>query len=104
MTAFDFIYIIGQCVAAIMCFYGLSKANEKLEKEYETTKDETLFWDSIDNIKKQEYYLSELCGYSIAQHKPFGQYIDEKNMFKDNESTSDSDDDDLSWLNELLGD
>lgn len=75
---------------------------EKLEKEYENTKDETLFWDSIDNIKKQEYYLSELCGYSISQHKPFGQYIDEKNMFNDNDKVSNDDDDDLSWLNELL--
>ena len=33
MTAFDFIYRIGQCVAAIMCFYGLTEANKKLEEE-----------------------------------------------------------------------
>ena len=33
MTAFDFIYIIGQGVAAIMCFYGLTETNKKLEKE-----------------------------------------------------------------------
>lgn len=33
MTAFDFIYIIGQGVAAIMCFYGLIETNKKLEEE-----------------------------------------------------------------------
>lgn len=78
---------------------------ENLEKQYNETKDENLFWDSIGNIKKQEYYLSELCGYSTLQHRPFKEYLDEKNMFKteqNNTNTSTQDDNDLSWLEGLL--
>ena len=74
------------------------KEIEKLELEYENTKDENLFWDSRESIQKESYYLSELCGYSISQHKPYKEYIDELNMFKDD---SDNDDDDMAWLKEL---
>lgn len=33
MSVFDFVYIIGCGVAAIMCFYGLIETNKELEEE-----------------------------------------------------------------------
>ena len=74
------------------------KEINKLELEYEKTQDENLFWDSRESLQKESYYLSELCGYSISQHKPYKEYIDELNMFKDD---SDTDDDDEEWLKDL---
>ena len=74
------------------------KEINKLELEYEKTQDENLFWDSRESLQKESYYLSELCGYSISQHKPYKEYIDELNMFKDD---SDTDDDDNEWLKDL---
>lgn len=73
---------------------------EYIEKEYDTTKDERLFWDSKESLKKESYYLSELCSYNISQHKPYKEYIDELNMFKDENKTIDNEDDE-SWLKEL---
>ena len=69
---------------------------EDVEREYDRTKDEKLFWDSKESLQKESYYLSELCGYSISQHKPYKEYIDELNMFKD-----DSDNNDEEWLKDL---
>ena len=73
---------------------------EKLEAEYDKTKNENLFWDSKESLQKESYYLSELCGYSISQHKPYKEYIDELNMFKDN-NDADNTDDDEEWLKGL---
>lgn len=73
---------------------------EKLEAEYDKTKNENLFWDSKESLQKESYYLSELCGYSISQHKPYKEYIDELNMFKDNNDSDDTDDDE-EWLKDL---
>ena len=73
---------------------------EDIEREYDRTKDEKLFWDSKESLQKESYYLSELCSYSISQHKPYKEYIDELNMFKNNNNTAD-DDDDEEWLKDL---
>ena len=73
---------------------------EKLEAEYDKTKNENLFWDSKESLQKESYYLSELCGYSISQHKPYKEYIDEINIFKDNNDADDTDDDE-EWLKNL---
>jgi hypothetical protein len=73
---------------------------ESLEEDYNQTKNEKLFWDSKESMQKESYYLSELCGYSISQHKPYKEYLDELNMFKDDiESTTE--DDDTEWLKSL---
>lgn len=73
---------------------------EDVEREYDRTKNEKLFWDSRESIQKESYYLSELCGYSISQHKPYKEYIDELNMFKDDVTTDDTDDDE-EWMKDL---
>lgn len=86
---------------------------ESKEAEYEQTHDEMLFWDSDENLKAQSYYFATLMGYSPKKHKPYGKYLDEldkKNncdflfMPKNNVNveTSNDDNDDLSWLDEIL--
>lgn len=71
------------------------------EKVYKETQDDKLFWDS--NVKENSFYFSTLCGYSGRLHKPYGEYLDERNglMSKVNDNTSDNDIDDLSWLDGL---
>jgi hypothetical protein len=82
------------------------------ELEYHNTLDEKIFWDSEESIKKQDYYLATLCGYSPALHKPYGQYLDKLKELNDNKDNvfygmgsdikeSKEPEEDLSWL-ELL--
>ena len=84
------------------------------EKDYQEQQNEKLFWDSEDNIKKQEYYFATLCAYSPNKLKPYKEYLDKKEQQKQgmdffsgvgSDTTTESDsveiDDDLSWLNEL---
>lgn len=75
----------------------LNDVKEK-EKEYEITKDDRIFWTEID--KKNEYFFSNLCGYSAKQHKPYGEYLSLiHNLTKDDSSKISKDD--MSWLNDL---
>ena len=84
------------------------------EKDYQEQQNEKLFWDSEDNIKKQEYYFATLCSYSPNKLKPYKEYLDKKEQQQQgmdffsgvgSDTITDSDsvkiDDDLSWLNEL---
>lgn len=77
--------------------HTLNGLKEK-EEEYVITKDDTLFWTTID--KSNEYFFNNLCGYNGKQHKPYGEYLDTIKAFTkttDNKNNND----DLSWLNEL---
>lgn len=80
------------------------------EKEYEITKDESLFYDSDESVIKQSYYFANLCSYSANLHKPYKKYLDiikEKesgtnNVFDGVGSDTDNNiDSDLDWLNSL---
>lgn len=82
----------------------------KLIQNNEKEKAEKLFWTEID--QSNEFYFYNLCGYSVNQHKPFKEYLDNARMFvndeyKDNtdglsEVCSDNTLDDFdSWLSEL---
>ena len=81
------------------------------EKDYKETNSDKCFWDSEENIKKQSYYFSTLCGYSGNLHKPYGEYLDKLEQKKDsgdllgvksNETyEKDNDEIDLSWLNDI---
>jgi hypothetical protein len=93
-------------------WYNMKKAG--------TSEDELdrLWYDSYEQLKANEYYFLNLCGFSPALHKPFAEYwekkqkeITEQNSFfggvmKDddyidntNSNTNQYADDDFSWLN-----
>ena len=48
---------------------------ELREKDYAKSKNDKLFWDSEDSVKKESYYFATLCGYSQNLHKPYQMYL-----------------------------
>jgi len=90
------------------------------EKDYEDTGSEMCFWESEEDVEKQSYYFSTLCGYSANLHKPYKKYLERIEMKyngtdlfcdvggnkEDNFSVSslknNSDEIDLSWLNDIV--
>lgn len=65
-----------------------------------------LWWESEDDVKKQSYYFSNLCGYSANLHKPYKAYLEKLDAEKnggllDKKENDEYDKDDLSWLNDL---
>lgn len=93
--------------------------NEKTA-QYQNTQDDKLFWDDEDDLKKQSYYYSNLCGYSINKIKPYAQWLEkqkegtdifggnplEKKLTRsENEIKEDKkvkEEDDMSWLDALF--
>lgn len=73
----------------------------KKEIEYKETNDENLFWSDINN--KNEYYFNVLSGYSRKLHKPYDEFLKEKEMFINNKDKDTEDDDNelLEFLNNL---
>lgn len=81
--------------------------------EYEITGNEKLFWDSYEQCKKESYYFTNLCDYSISQLKPYSEWLESLEKEKNsnsfvvnkkavNKNDDDDDDDDLSWLDNLM--
>lgn len=66
------------------------------EKEYTKTKDENLFWKDV--TKENSFFFANLSGYSRIHHKPYNAYLEELEMFNKKEDTEEED---LSWLDEL---
>lgn len=91
---------------------------EAREKDYQQNQNEKIFWDNEEDIKKESYYFSTLCGYSGTIHKPYGEYLQKlkdkengkENLFdgigsdaeKDVSNESMSEWYDLSWLDNVL--
>lgn len=79
------------------------------EAEYEQIKDETIWYESPEEVEKQSFYFANLCGYSANLHKPYKLWLEsreaEKNgdLFGSTKKTASEDfaEDDLSWLNDL---
>jgi RecB family exonuclease len=71
----------------------------KKEMEYLKTEDENVFWSDVTN--ENSYYFATLSGYSANLHKPYKEYLDARDMFKNKKEKETDEDDDLSWLNEL---
>ena len=77
------------------------------EAEYEQTNDETIWFESPEEVEKQSFYFANLCGYSANLHKPYKLWLEsreaEKNgdVFGNVKKNEDLDEDDLSWLNDL---
>lgn len=85
------------------------------EAQYEELKEagkyeeaDKLWWEDEESVKKQSYYLSNLCGYSPNLHKPYKAYLDALDAQKNGDilgTKKKSDEeyaiDDLGWLNNL---
>ncbi|WP_125154847.1 PD-(D/E)XK nuclease family protein [Clostridium rectalis] len=66
-------------------------------KVYNITQNDKIWWTEID--KSNEFYFTNLCGYSAKQHKPYKEYLDNINLFIKDKKENDEIDD--SWLNDL---
>lgn len=71
------------------------------EREYKNSEDENIFWQEVTDA--DEFRLATLSGYSRSLHKPYDQYLKEKELFKEEtKSDSDADEDDLlAFVNSL---
>lgn len=69
-----------------------------LEKSYEATDDDRLFWTHID--KQNEFFFSNLMGYSAKVHKPWKEYLEDQGMFGNQVAKKEKDE---NWMEELLG-
>lgn len=75
------------------------------EGEYLRTKDDNVFWTEI--TKDNEYFISVLSGYSTKHHKPYAEYLKQKELdskpfeFSNKFKSNTVDDDDIDIL-ELL--
>lgn len=65
------------------------------ENEYNNTNNENVWWNEINSAN--EYYHATLSGYSRNLHKPYDEYLKEKEMYN-----TDSDNEDDEMLAELL--
>lgn len=105
----------------------ITDINCRLEDYYKFLKsgieNDRMWWDSDEVIASQEYYFSNLCGYTASLLKPYKEYLEKREAKKNglmmfngvgeniddtsytisqsNVSTTTNDDIDLSWLNEL---
>lgn len=46
------------------------------EEQYTQDENDKWFFDTEDEVKRESYYLSTLCGYSPSLHKPYKAYLD----------------------------
>ena len=67
-----------------------------------------LWWEDEESLKKQSYYLTNLCGYSTKLYKPLKAYLDAQDEKKNgdilgakNKQDEEYDIDNLDWLNDL---
>ena len=81
---------------------------EELKEAGEYEEADKLWWEDEESVKKQSYYLSNLCGYSPNLHKPYKAYLDALDAQKNGDilgTKKKSDEeyaiDDLGWLNNL---
>jgi hypothetical protein len=65
--------------------------------------------ESQEEVEKNSFYFANLCGYSANKHKPYKLYLENLEREKDGDllgnnksQEPEEDDDDLSWLEELL--
>ena len=77
------------------------------EEVYSITHEESIWMETQDKVKENSYYFANLCGYSANKHKPYKIYLDNYEKEKNgdllgNNNGSDSEEDDMEWLKELL--
>lgn len=78
------------------------------EAEYENTHDESIWMESLEDVKANSFYFSNLCAYSANKHKPYKMYLQtletEKNgdLLNNNKQEDSIPEDDYSWLEGLI--
>ena len=81
----------------------VNEINQKTD-EYNQLKDidkeqaERVWWQDVTD--KQSFFMANLSEYSANIHKPYAEYLENREMFLNNDSNT-SDDDDESWLKDL---
>ena len=90
---------------------------ELREQDYQDTKSDKCFWDDEDSIKKQNYYYSNLCGYSANKLLPYKEYLEKLEASKNgdifgnlgmstttstNKVIENKNEVDLSWLDSIM--
>lgn len=78
------------------------KEIKEKEKEYSKTKDYKVWWQDVTN--ESGYYMANLSGFSAAIHKPYKEYLDNLELFKDGGKKDSEEENDMSWLTGLLDD
>mgnify|MGYP006359297661 CR=1 FL=1 len=69
--------------------------------EYNNTQDEMLWWQDVTD--NSSYFMANLSEYSSALHKPYAKYLEEREMFLNEENKTTTDDEDiLSLLDDIL--
>jgi hypothetical protein len=69
----------------------------KKELEYSKTKDDNIFWQDVDD--SNSFFHTVLGGYSTKHHRPLREYLESREMFK--QEQNEEEDENLDWLNEL---
>ena len=76
--------------------------------EYAETHDDAVWYDTEESMKKNSYFLLQICEYRLDQIKPFAKYCEkienEKREYDllGTNTTSTSDDSDLKWVEDLI--
>ena len=66
--------------------------------EYKNTLDNKIWWQDVTDT--ESYFLANLNGYSSLIHKPYREYLDKLDMFKNKDNKVE--DEDLSWMEGLM--
>ena len=70
------------------------------EVEYKNTLNNKIWWQEVTDT--DSYFLANLNGYSAKIHKPYKEYLDKLDMFKNKDNNNKLDENDLSWMEGLL--
>lgn len=80
----------------------------KLTEEYNNTKNEKLWWDTEDNLQKNDYYFSQLCDFSYDQLKPYKTWKEKQEAEREAANDllgtmSKKENKENDWMDELFG-
>ena len=70
------------------------------QADYKNTLDNKIWWQDVTDL--ESYFLANLNGYSAKIHAPYKAYLESLDMFKDKENSKVEEEEDLTWLTELL--
>lgn len=84
-----------------------TKMIREKENLYKETFDESIWMEDQEQVKKESFYFSNLCGYSANKHKPYKLYLESLerengDLLGKHIKHEEPEEDDLSWLAELL--
>jgi len=68
------------------------------QEDYKATLDNKIWWQDVTDT--ESYFLANLNGYSSLIHKPYREYLEKLDMFKNKDSKVEEED--LSWMKDLM--